>query len=533
MRERIVRIAMALTGLVLLVAGFAIYSTISSVPQLFRRGAELKAQGYYMGEFEFKMVASQYYLNEGRYLDAYQTLRRITNEMATLRGLNKMPLKATPEEQMAFLLEQQDPVTGAFMDHRYPAFSYFAPTCNVVEALTKLSQEVGRPLKLKHPLRFLDQIKTSEQLRAYLDSLLFVGEMAAHFPGPGPYGPGVSEIAGFDTLEKAGIYRFSESWKTELRRWINETQDPATGFWGARIGNATKWRQKADINATFHVLKFVLAETGENQSSQYPLRYAGELAKGVLGMMSSAIPEGESEQHDWGLTQYQGAKMLTKYLWPHLSASEKDEVRSKFRVLLTQFNRLYRPDDGGFAYYTTLSKADVDGTGLAVGVLQVLGTMYGTWERERLWGEVSETDLLATRVNVENWSQATVLNAAELQSLRVYRDSLPSPRSYDDANLVRIVYPPGSSGLDIMDVRQGFAKYLSSDGTAFGNWKSKLSLKEAPLGLEREVKRIQVTHGSIDLAEIRREYPASGRFFVVGYDIVQLPVLVIEIVTGG
>ena len=30
-----------------------------------------------MGEFEFKMVDSQYYLNEEHYLDAYRTLRRI------------------------------------------------------------------------------------------------------------------------------------------------------------------------------------------------------------------------------------------------------------------------------------------------------------------------------------------------------------------------------------------------------------------------------------------------------------------------
>ena len=47
------------------------------VPKLFKRDAELKAKGYYMGEFEFKMVDSQYYLNEGHYLDAYRTLRRI------------------------------------------------------------------------------------------------------------------------------------------------------------------------------------------------------------------------------------------------------------------------------------------------------------------------------------------------------------------------------------------------------------------------------------------------------------------------
>jgi hypothetical protein len=59
---------------------------------------------------------------------------------------------------MSFLLERQDPATGAFMDSGYPLFTYFAPTENVVEALHALAQLTGQPLKLKCPLRFLDQI---------------------------------------------------------------------------------------------------------------------------------------------------------------------------------------------------------------------------------------------------------------------------------------------------------------------------------------------------------------------------------------
>ena len=529
MRRSVVRIVLALACLVLLVTGSAVYSTISSIPQLFRRNAELKALGYYMGEFEFKMIASQYYLTEGRFLESYRTLRRIDAEMKSLRGLSKMPDNATPEEQMAFLLERQDPVTGAFMEHSYPPFSYFAPTCNVVEALTRLSHETGRLLTLKYPLRFLDQIKTTDQLRAYLDSLLYVSELSAYFPGPGPYGPGVSEMAGFDVLEEAGVHRFPEHWKTELRRWFYETQDPDTGFWGARIGYESHWRQKTDINATFHVLKLMLTESGENQDARFPLRYARTLARGVLDSMNKAIPESTTEQHDWGLQQYQGAKMLTKYLWPQLSDSEKDEVRRTFRSMLVQSYRLYRPGDGGFAYYTTDAKADIDGTGLAIGVLKVLGLMSGTWERERLWGNASEVDLTATRMSVRIWEQAILPQPTEAQSIRVYRDYLPSAASYDDASLVRIVYPSGTKGLDLMDLRQGFARFMNTEGSVYGNWKSKLSLNETPLGLDHEVKRVPVTRGGVDLAEIAREHPASVRFYVVGYDIVQAPILVIEV----
>ena len=77
MGRRIVQMILVLGCLALFAFGFTLYATIQSVPKLFKRDAELKAKGYYMGEFEFKMVDSQYYLNEGHYLDAYRTLRRI------------------------------------------------------------------------------------------------------------------------------------------------------------------------------------------------------------------------------------------------------------------------------------------------------------------------------------------------------------------------------------------------------------------------------------------------------------------------
>lgn len=513
---------------VLLAIGLTVHSTVDSVPRLFRRNAELKAQGYYMGEFEFKMLASQYHMNVGHYLRAVRTLRRIEAEMLDARNLKKMPANATPEEQMAFLLERQDPVTGAFMDHDYPAFSYFAPTCNVVEALMHLSKQTGRPLKLKYPLRFLDRIGTPQQLRAYLDSLLYLNSRVARFPGPGPYGPGVSEIPSFDVLEEAGVHRFSEPWKEELRRWFYETQDPASGFWGARIGNAERWHQKKDINSTFHILKLVLADTGENRDAAFPLRFGDKLARGILDAMDVPIPENTADQHDWGLVQYQGAKMLTQYLWPHLAEAERAEVRRKFRSMLAQNYRLYRPADGGFAYYTTDARADVDGTGLATGVLKILGVLPGTWERERLWGRVSEGDLAPNRVNVEHWEEAALPDGSGIQSFRIYRDRLPSATAYDDDNLVRIVYPRGANGLDVMDLRQGLVRFLGADGATFGNWSTKDGIRDLPFGLERPIKTVPVKREVFELAEIARDHPGATRFYAVGYDIVQVPITVVE-----
>ncbi len=516
----------------MLIAALTIRATIKSVPRMFKRNAELKAQGYYMGEFEFKMVASQYCLKEGHYLEAYRTLRRISEELRSTHGLVKMKANATLEEQMDFLLDRQDPVTGAFMDRRYPLFSYFAPTSNVIDALGGLSRETGRPLKLHHPLRFLDQLRTPGQLRAYLDSLLYLDELSARLPGPGPYGPGASELPAFQELEDAGVHRFSEEWKTELRQWFYETQDPVTGYWGTRIGTPDKWRQKTDINATFHVLKLVVDERGNNQSDRFPLRHGGILARGILESMDTPIPEDTAEQHEWGLKHYQEAKVLTHFLWPHLSMSEQEEVRRKFRSMLAQSFRLYSPSDGGFAHYTSDLKADVDGTGMATGVLKVVGALPGTWQRERLWGKASEGSLTPVRREVRQWEEAALPAVASVQSFRVYRDRLPRENACDDTDLVQILYPVDAQGYDVMDLRQGLARFLKSGGPGFGNWTSKRSLLDLPLNLDREIKPIPVTRGALNLVEIARVHPSARRFYVVGYDIAQVPIVSLLFVRG-
>lgn len=532
-KKPLLKVALLLACLALLASVIAGYRSIPNVPRLFKRNAELKAMGYYMGEFEFKMIASQYELDHGRYRESLRTLRRIEAEMRSTQGLHRMPDKASTDDQMSFLMDRQDPVTGAFMDRQYPEFLDFAPTCNVVEALAGLGQKSGKPLVLKYPLRFLDSIRTPEQLRARLDSLLYVGQLSARFPGPGAYGPGVSELAGFDALEDAGVYRFSEPWKTALRHWFYERQDPVTGFWGARIGTPKKWHQKTDINATFHILKLVLNDSGENQDARFPLRYADALARGVLELMDQSLPDSAAEQHDWGLVQYQGAKMLTNFLWPHLSPGDRDKVRRKFRSMLVQSFRLYRPGDGGFAYYSSDIKADIDGTGLATGVLRVLGVLSGTRERERLWGEVPEESLAVGQVSVSHWQDAELPMTTGIESFRVYRDQLPSAGVYDDARLVQILYPQGTRGLDVMDLRQGLFRFLNQDGAVFGNWKSKSSLSDLPLHLDAPPRNVPVRRGRFDLAGIARDYPDSKRFYVVAYDIVQLPVQVLEFALRG
>jgi hypothetical protein len=509
--------------------GLSVWAIVPAIPRLFRRNAELKAQGYYMAEFEFKMLAAQHQLNQGNYLDALRTLRRIQQEMQDPPRLVKTPAEATLAERATFLIARQNPETGAFMDPHYPLFTYFAPTANAVENLAQLSAQTGQPLRLKHPLRFLDQLQQPEQLRAYLDPLLYLREWCARMPGPGPYGPGVSELAYFDDLERAGVYEFSEEWENTLRQWFYDTQDPNTGFWGSRIGTPARWRQKPDITSTYHILHLVLEEKGGNRNPAYPLRHADNLARSILARMGAPLPRDAAEQHDWGLSQTQGAKALTRLLWPHLNEAEKEDIRRAYRLLLAESYRLYRPETGGFAYYTTDARADLDGTGLALGLLHATGALPGTWERERLWGQSITHPPVSRSVQVHRWTEVVLPSEDRVQSIRIYVDQLPIGDSYDDSHLVHIAYPGPSPACDIMDLRQRVMGLLASNELSFGNWTSKESLLHYPLQLERPLHPVTTSRQRLDWAEIDRNHPHARRFYAIGYDAVQVPLVITEI----
>jgi hypothetical protein len=101
---------------------------------------------------------------------------------------------------------------------------------------------------------------------------------------------------------------------------------------------------------------------------------------------------------------------------------------------------------------------------------------------------------------------------------------LPDAESWDDSHLVHILYPRETPIPDVMQLRQGLARYIGATGGEVGNWSSKESLKNAPLALKQAVKPVSATTGRFDLQAIARDSPETQRFFVVGVDRFQMPV---------
>ena len=229
-------------------------------------------------------------------------------------------------------------------------------------------------------------------------------------------------------------------------------------------------------------------------------------------------------QHDWGLSQTQGAGMLTRLLWPHLGPARQEAARTSFRRLLAESFRLYRPESGGFAYYSTDARADLDGTGLALGLLRAAGALPGTWERTRLWGPALAHPPLPGAVKLKRWEDAPLPRDPRVQSIRIFADRLPEGDAWDVPSLAQILYPGQGPACDVMDLRQRVQALLEGAGPAFGNWTSRESLRRFPLGLETPARTVPVSRGGIDWGSLLRAHGEAGRFFAVGYDAAQVPV---------
>ncbi len=132
---------------VILITGVGLFVSYCKalVSEMFRLNGELQAEGYYMAEFEFKMLGCAYYLDKGQYLTAFSKLNSLHKELKTKKGLIKVPDFAGKNEEMEFYLSLQNPKTGAFMDDSYPVIYYLEPTLNILNHLEQLAEQTGKP----------------------------------------------------------------------------------------------------------------------------------------------------------------------------------------------------------------------------------------------------------------------------------------------------------------------------------------------------------------------------------------------------
>ncbi len=509
---------------VILITGVGLFVSYykALVSEMFRLNGELQAEGYYMAEFEFKMLGCAYYLDKGQYLTAFSKLNSLHKELKTKKGLIKVPDFAGKNEEMEFYLSLQNPNTGAFMDDSYPVIYYLEPTLNILNHLEQLAEQTGKPLRLKYPLKFLDEINTPEKLKGVLDDLATVGWIGAKLPKTNYMM--ASCYHNYGQLERNNLYTFSAEWKHALRQWFYENQDSKTGYWGPRLRTNGKLLNEGDLSPTYKIVTMFADEQGNNIFPEFPLRYKEEMLKTTLSKISEPMPDdaGLAELHEWQLTRYHGIKLLTCYLWNGVSSENKNEVRKVLEnIMQDKFEKFYLEKDGAFSFYPGSKEATVEGTGDMLGFLNIIGALSGE-KQKLLWGSPAKTitDLGEYQVAELRESNLAVLKGSQgLNSLRIYRTD-PGSASFA-SGIVCLYYPQTTAVLDIVDLLPKMNQWLNSTSQNMGNWTSKEAVLEQLEAVAVDLVPVYIENMPFDV--LNGILQKNREITMIGFDVLQIP----------
>lgn len=129
------------------------------INEIFKLNGERKSEGYYLTEFEFKMLGIAYFIDKGQYIKAFSKLNELHEELKTKIGMLKIPPFSNSKEKLNFYKSRQNPRTGAFMDDSFPLLTYMGPTSNMIAYISEdPAVAANEPFDLKYPLKFLDEI---------------------------------------------------------------------------------------------------------------------------------------------------------------------------------------------------------------------------------------------------------------------------------------------------------------------------------------------------------------------------------------
>jgi hypothetical protein len=495
----------------------------TQVKELFKMNKTLQEEGYYMSDFEFKMLGFAYYLDKGHYCKGLSRLSDFHHQLKNRENLIKIPEFKSKEEEIEFYLSLQNPKTGAFIDDSCPYCMYNEPTENIVAHLDALAKETGIPLQLKYPLKYLDEINTPGKLQAFLDDVSYIGWIGSKFPQTS-YACARSLLNSWNgegVIVKNNLYSFSPEYKAALLSWFYNSQDSTTGFWGPK-SRKNGQLLNLDINNTASIIKTFVDENGNSIHEAFPLKYSQKLFESTLKVLSEPVPADDktSELHEWNLKMSKGIKMLLRYLWKDASANDKQMAKSIIEnYIKIKFEKYYIPREGAFSYYPGAEHASLDGTG---GFLFNDIGAYSSEKQQKLWGspEKNIIDIGDHEVSEITKNDLDLISKQEnINSLRVYQ----SCTDYNNltSGVSMIIYPQEPEVLDVMDLAHKTKKWIHKTSNTMGNWASKEEIMQKFDSIKFDEVPVYIKDSAIE--KINSIFQENGKLTVIGFDILQIP----------
>jgi len=523
-RKKIILITVIILLSLIIVLGFILKNRVQTqVKELFRMNKTLQEEGYYMADFEFKMLGFAYLLDKGSYFTALSGLSDFHKQLQNRENLIKIPEFKSKEEEMEFYLNLQNPGTGAFMDDSFPYCTFNEPTENIIAHLDVLAQETGTPLQLKYPLKYLDAINTPGKLYSFLDDVSYIGWIGSKFPQTS-YTFARSLLNSWNAegvIVKNNLYSFTPEFKAALLTWFYNNQDSTTGFWGPKSRNNGQLLN-LDLTNTASIIKTYVDRNGNDIYEDFPLKHGHKFIESTLKVLSRPVPaDGEMvELHEWNLKMTKGIMMLLRYLWKDASGEEKQKAKTIIEnYVKIKFEKYYIPEEGAFSYYPGAEHASLDGTGGFI--FKEIGA-FSFEKQKKLWGDSFKNikDLGQYKVSeINNENIKLIVNSPDINSLRIYHTT----PNYDNLTegVYAIVYPDKTSVLDIMELVPKINKWLDSLSLSIGNWSSKEEIKKEYASLKIEEPLVfKDTFPTDSTNDILLK---NCELYIIGFDILQIP----------
>jgi hypothetical protein len=523
-RKKIILITVIMLLSFIIATGFILKNRVQTqVKELFRMNKTLQEEGYYMADFEFKMVGLVYYLDKGSYFTALSRLSDFHRQLQNRENLIKVPEFKSKEEEIEFYLNLQNPRTGAFMDDSFPHCTFNEPTENVIIHLDALAKETGTPLRLKYPLKYLDVINTPEKLYAFLDDVSYIGWIGSKFPQTSYLFARslVGYYNGEGVIGISNLYSFSPEYKAALLSWFCNNQDSTTGFWGPKSRNNGQLLN-LDLTNTASIIKTYVDRNGNDIHEAFPLKYRHKLFESTLKVLSEPVPPDDEivELHEWNLKMTKGIMMLLRYLWKDATGEEKQKAKTIIEnYIKIKFEKYYVPKEGAFSYYPGGDHASLDGTGGLI--FKEIGA-FSAEKQKKLWGDsfMNIKDLgqyKVTEINNENFN--LIVNCPDINSLRIYHTT-PNFENLTDS-VYAVVYPEKSSVLDIMELIPKICKWLDAQSLSIGNWSSIEEIKKEYVSLK--IEEPLVFKDTFPTDSTNNILLKNGESYIIGFDILQIP----------
>jgi hypothetical protein len=516
---KIVSIIFLIAFFLIIVPGYLIKTRIKTqVREVFKMNEVLKDEGYYLSEFEFKLLGLAYYLDHGQFIKGLSCLNKIHKQLKNKENLIKIPEFSGNREKLAFYRNLQNPATGAFLDGSYPIFTYFGVTSNMIHYIEDLSKTAEEPFRLKYSLKFLDDINTPEKLINVLNDLSRVGWIGSKFKTPFV---SIGELWSLsEDTERLGLYHFSPQWKRAYLQWCYDNQDEETGLWASRLKRTNKLLNGGNLTDSEKMISKFVDSNGNEIYKDFPVKYRDQMFSTALNKLSKPIPEERDKLHEWILDMDRGIRFLTRYLWKQASVKDKEASKKLIEEFMKiRFVNYYIENEGAFSLYPHSEHADLDGTGEAIGMYKYLGAL--SFEKQKiLWGDprANITELGSYKVSeLKETDFALIAYDSIINSIRLYK--VETANDYIE-NTEVVYYPRTTSVPDIADLLPKMEKWVKATSQNMGNWVTKESLLNNLAKIK--IKSVPVMK-DIPLKYANEILFNSSKLVMIGFDMLQVP----------